>query len=101
MRSASVFTPGVGMWEPSRNTASMPSVKRTRLRSSGIAAMARRLSIMDAVPCGSGLRLRGGAERLGLVRMDQMVAALVRAVEHPPAPGTLTLVDVPRIRSAA
>ncbi len=45
--------------------------------------------------------LRGGAERLGLVRLDQMVAALVRAVEHPPAPGTLTLVDVPGIRSAA
>jgi uncharacterized protein YbjT (DUF2867 family) len=45
--------------------------------------------------------LRGGAERLGLVRLDQMVAALVRAVEHPPAPGTLALVDVPRIRSAA
>jgi uncharacterized protein YbjT (DUF2867 family) len=44
---------------------------------------------------------RGGALRLGLVRLDQMVAALVRAVEHPPAPGTLALVDVPRIRSAA
>jgi uncharacterized protein YbjT (DUF2867 family) len=40
---------------------------------------------------------RGGALRLGLVRLDQMVAALVRAVEHPPAPGTLALVDVPRI----
>jgi len=45
--------------------------------------------------------LRDGAERLGLVRLDQMVAALVRAVEHPPAPGRLALVDVPRIRSAA
>jgi uncharacterized protein YbjT (DUF2867 family) len=44
--------------------------------------------------------LRGGAERLGLVRLDQMVGALVRAVEQPPAPGTLALVDVPGIRSA-
>jgi len=44
---------------------------------------------------------RAGAERLGLVRLDQMVAALVRAVEHPPAPGSLTLVDVPGIRAAS
>jgi uncharacterized protein YbjT (DUF2867 family) len=44
---------------------------------------------------------RGGAERLGLVRLDQMVSALVRAVERPPAPGTLSLVDVPGIRAAA
>ena len=45
--------------------------------------------------------LRTGAERLGLVRLDQMVAALVRAVERPPAPGTFALVDVPAIRAAA
>jgi len=44
--------------------------------------------------------LRAGAERLGLVRLDQMVAALVRAVEHPPAPGMLALVEVPGIRAA-
>ena len=44
---------------------------------------------------------RSGAERLGLVRLDQMVGALVRAVERPPAPGTLALVDVPGIRAAA
>ena len=44
---------------------------------------------------------RAGAERLGLVRLDQMVSALVRAVEQPPAPGSLALVDVPRIRRAA
>ena len=43
---------------------------------------------------------RASAERLGLVRLDQMVAALVRAVEHPPAPGTLVRVDVPGIRAA-
>lgn len=44
---------------------------------------------------------RTGAQRLGLVRLDQMVSALVRAVERPPAPGTLALVDVPDIRAAA
>ena len=44
--------------------------------------------------------LRAGAERLGLVRLDQMVAALVRAVERPPAPGRIALVDVPGIRGA-
>jgi uncharacterized protein YbjT (DUF2867 family) len=43
---------------------------------------------------------RGGALRLGLVRLDQMVSALVRAVEQPPAPGTLAVVDVPGIRAA-
>jgi uncharacterized protein YbjT (DUF2867 family) len=43
---------------------------------------------------------RGGALRLGLVRLDQMVSALVRAVEQPPAPGTIALVDVPGIRGA-
>jgi uncharacterized protein YbjT (DUF2867 family) len=44
---------------------------------------------------------RAGAERLGLVRLDQMVGALVRAVERPPAPGAIALVDVPGIRTAA
>lgn len=43
---------------------------------------------------------RSGALRLGLVRLDQMVSALVRAVEQPPAPGTVALVDVPGIRGA-
>ena len=43
---------------------------------------------------------RTGAQRLGLVRLDQMVSALVRAVERPPAPGMLALVDVPGIRAA-
>jgi uncharacterized protein YbjT (DUF2867 family) len=43
---------------------------------------------------------RTGAHRLGLVRLDQMVSALVRAVEQPPAPGMLALVDVPGIRAA-
>lgn len=41
---------------------------------------------------------RAGAERLGLVTRHQMVAALVRAVEAPPA-GT-RVVEVPEIRQA-
>ena len=44
---------------------------------------------------------RAGAHRLGLVRLDQMVSALVRAVEQPPAPGSIALVDVPGIRTFA
>ena len=43
---------------------------------------------------------RAAAERLGLVTRDAMVAALVRAVETPPARGVHT-VDVPAIRHAA
>lgn len=42
--------------------------------------------------------LRDGAERLGLVTIDQMVGTLVAAVEHPPAPGSIRIVDVPGIR---
>ena len=44
--------------------------------------------------------LRAGAERLGLVTLAQMVAALARAIEHPPDPGTIRIVDVPEIRRA-
>jgi uncharacterized protein YbjT (DUF2867 family) len=59
---------------------------------------------LGLVPVYAGARLvpslRAGAERLGLVRLDQMVAALVRAVERPPAPGRIALVDVPGIRAA-
>ena len=43
--------------------------------------------------------LRSGAERLGLVTLEQMVAALVAAVENP-ATG-VRVVDVPAIRAAA
>ena len=43
---------------------------------------------------------RAGAARLGLVWIGQMVQALVRAVEDPPPPGTVRVVDVPGIRSA-
>lgn len=40
--------------------------------------------------------LRDGARRLGLVTIDQMVAALVHAVEHPVE--GITVVEVPEIR---
>jgi len=43
---------------------------------------------------------RDGAERLGLVTRRAMVAALVRAVETPPA-GAARIVEVPEIRRAA
>jgi uncharacterized protein YbjT (DUF2867 family) len=43
---------------------------------------------------------RAATERLGLVTRDAMVAALVRAVETPPARG-VRRVDVPEIRRAA
>lgn len=45
--------------------------------------------------------LRDGAHRLGLVTIRQMVAALVRAVEHPPAAGTQRIIEIPDIRRAA
>jgi uncharacterized protein YbjT (DUF2867 family) len=37
---------------------------------------------------------RGGARRLGLVTLDQMVRAIVRAVEQPPPSETIRIVDV-------
>jgi uncharacterized protein YbjT (DUF2867 family) len=40
------------------------------------------------------------SERLGLVTLAQMVDALVRAIEQPPAAREVRLVDVPGIRSA-
>jgi uncharacterized protein YbjT (DUF2867 family) len=43
--------------------------------------------------------LRDGARRLGLVTRDQMILALVRAVERP-APKGVSIVDVPMIRQA-
>lgn len=42
---------------------------------------------------------RDTARRLGFVTLAQMVAALVRAVEAPPAPGDRRIVDVPAIRN--
>jgi uncharacterized protein YbjT (DUF2867 family) len=43
--------------------------------------------------------MRDGARRLGLVTHEQMVRALVRAVERP-APKGMTILDVPMIRQA-
>lgn len=40
---------------------------------------------------------REGARRLGLVTLDQMVRAIVRALEQPPPPGTMRIVDVEEI----
>ncbi len=40
---------------------------------------------------------RDGARRLGLVTLDQMTGAIVRAVENPPAPGSSRVVEVPEI----
>lgn len=44
-------------------------------------------------------RWRDGARRLGLVTLEQMVAALVRAVERPPEPGGVRIVEVPEIKA--
>jgi uncharacterized protein YbjT (DUF2867 family) len=41
---------------------------------------------------------RAAAERLGLVTIEQMVDALVYAVDHPPSPGEQRIIDVPGIR---
>ena len=43
---------------------------------------------------------RSEARRLGLVTIEQMVNALVRAVEHPPSAGSVRIVDVSGIRAA-
>ena len=42
---------------------------------------------------------RDAARRMGLVTLAQMVAALAQAVEHPPATGTVRIVDVLGIRA--
>jgi uncharacterized protein YbjT (DUF2867 family) len=52
-------------------------------------------AVMRLVP-----RFRDGAERLGLVTVRQMIAALVKAVEHAPAPGEARIVAVPDIRAS-
>jgi uncharacterized protein YbjT (DUF2867 family) len=40
---------------------------------------------------------RDGARRLGLVTLEQMVGAIVRAVENPPPPGSRCVVDASAI----
>jgi uncharacterized protein YbjT (DUF2867 family) len=44
---------------------------------------------------------RNTAQRLGLVTIGQMIQALVRAVENPPAKGRVRVLDVPAIRNCA
>ena len=44
--------------------------------------------------------LRASAIRLGLVTLNDMVRALVAAVEAPPIAGTVRIVEVQRIRAA-
>ena len=43
---------------------------------------------------------RATAERLGLVTIEQMINAIVYALENPPAPGGRRIIDVPGIRGA-
>jgi uncharacterized protein YbjT (DUF2867 family) len=43
--------------------------------------------------------LRAGAERLGLVTIEQMLRALIHAVEAPPPRRSIRIVDVPAIRA--
>ena len=45
-------------------------------------------------------RTREGAIRLGLVTIEQMIAALVLAIEQPPPAGTIRIVDVPAIAAS-
>jgi uncharacterized protein YbjT (DUF2867 family) len=52
-------------------------------------------AVMRLVP-----RFREGAERLGLVTVRQMIAALVKAVEHAPPSGDVRIVGAPEIRGA-
>jgi nucleoside-diphosphate-sugar epimerase len=44
-------------------------------------------------------RWRDDANRLGLVTLEQMVAALVWSIENPPLAGSQRVIDVPAIRS--
>lgn len=50
-------------------------------------------ALLGAIPA-----TREGAHRLGLVTIDQMLNALVLAVEHPPAQGQVRIMSVPDIR---
>jgi uncharacterized protein YbjT (DUF2867 family) len=57
------------------------------------AAMLPAYKILERIPA-----TREGAERFGLVTVRQMLAALVEAVEKPPA--SVRILDVPAIRAA-
>jgi hypothetical protein len=43
---------------------------------------------------------QAGADRLGLVTLDQMTHALISAIEQPPRAGSLRVVEVPEIRAS-
>ena len=43
---------------------------------------------------------RESAQRLGLITLEQMITALVAAIENPPPNGRIRIVDVPAIRRA-
>jgi uncharacterized protein YbjT (DUF2867 family) len=58
------------------------------------AALAPVYSLLEAIPA-----TRDGARRLELVTLDQMAAALLWAIENPPA--QTRILDVPAIRAAA
>jgi uncharacterized protein YbjT (DUF2867 family) len=51
--------------------------------------------LMEMIPA-----TRPTAERLGLITIEQMITALVSAVENPPLSGQRRIVDVPAIRRA-
>jgi uncharacterized protein YbjT (DUF2867 family) len=52
-------------------------------------------ALMEAIPS-----TRAGARRLGLVTIDQMIRALVAAIESPPRDCTQRIIEVPEIRAA-
>ncbi len=43
---------------------------------------------------------RESAQRLGLITLEQMITALIAAVENPPPNGQIRILDVPAIRRA-
>lgn len=53
-------------------------------------------ALLEAIP-----QTRDSARRLGLVSLEQMVRALVWAVENPAGPGECKILDVPGIRAAS
>jgi uncharacterized protein YbjT (DUF2867 family) len=53
-------------------------------------------AVLGAIPA-----TRDGAHRLGLVTIEQMLDALVAAIEHPPVQGHVRVMSVPDIRRAS
>jgi len=43
---------------------------------------------------------RESAQRLGLITLEQVITALIAAVENPPPNGQIRILDVPAIRRA-